>query len=111
MDTITKSLTTTQARVLRLYQSYRKKYARYKVANKNAHLTIRKEFMDWLAQPARRDMLELEVMPVHDQAEMIDVIVQHLQEKRTAKSNDTRVTNRKLAAKVADTARQQSLDL
>lgn len=114
MDTVTATLTPAQERVLRLYQSYLKKFARYKVANKNAHLTIRKGLMDWLALPSQREVFALEVMPVHEQAEMIDAIVQHLQAKRTSKSNGTRAANKKRAAKVANVTnneRQQSFDL
>lgn len=107
----TETLTPFQARVLRMYQSYRKRNARYKVANRNAHLTIRKELMDWLAQDLQRETFALEVTPVGELAEMIDVVVEHLQGKRTAKANDTRASNQKRARELADEARQQSFDL
>jgi CYTH domain-containing protein len=100
-----------QERVLRMYQSYRKSKARYRVANRNARLTIRKEFMDWLALASQREAFALEVMPVSEQAEMIDAIVQHLQDKRTAKSKESHTANKKRAAEVADKQRQQSFDL
>lgn len=109
--TETETLSPFQARVLRMYKLYRKKHARFKVANKNAHLTIRKEFMDWLAQDLQRETFALEVTPVSVQAEMIDAIVDHLQGKRTEKSKDTRAANIKRAAKAAAQERQQSFDL
>lgn len=105
------TLTPFQARVLRMYRLYRKRSARFKVANRNAHLTIRMELMDWLAQDLQRETFALEVTPVAEQAEMIDVIVEILQGKRTDKSNETRASNLTRAQKLAKEARQQSFDL
>ena len=102
------TLTPFQKKVLAAYQKYSVKY---RVANKNAHVTIRKGFMDWLAQPVRREAYDLEIMPVHEQVALIDSIVDHLQARRTEKATDTRTKTKKYTAKIANKARQTSFEL
>jgi hypothetical protein len=103
-----KPLTPLQAKVLREYRKY---LGKYRVANRNAHVTIRNQLRDWLAQPARREWLNLEVMPTGEQIELIDAIVDTLQGKRTRKAAGTRASNAKLEQEAVQKARQGTLDL
>ncbi len=97
------SLTAFQQMALSEYQRYTVKY---RVSAKNAHITIRHSLMDWLAQPVRREKYNLEVMPAHEQAALIDAIVDFLQKKRTTKALITKAVNKNNVLREADKARQ-----
>jgi hypothetical protein len=85
------TLTPLQKKIL---VDYQKSTRKYRVHNKNAHLTIRKGLLDWLAQPVRRERYKLEEMEPHEQVAIIDGIVAYMQDKRTKKSAETRAATK-----------------
>ena len=102
-------MTTLEQRVLRDYQ--RSKMQRYKVAEKNAHVTIRASLLNWLAQPVMRESYKIEDLPFHDQVDLVEKLVKHLQTKRNKKAKETRTDKKALAQLELNQVRQGSFEL